>query len=32
LKVEVIPDLHLEAKAITSDESDGVAKQGSFRF
>ena len=32
LKAEVIPDLHLEAKAITSDESDGVAKQGSFRF
>ena len=27
LKAEVIPDLHLEAKAITSDESDGVAKQ-----
>ncbi len=27
LKAEVIPDLHLEAKAITSDESEGVAKQ-----
>ena len=27
MKAEVIPDLHLEAKAITSDESEGVAKQ-----